>query len=383
MELKIERVRLRDACKKASKAAGTEKGVKLPVLSGILMQADAGKRTLCLTCTDLSSSMVMKLKDVDVKESGETVIPSKLFTAMLDLLEGDEVEITVRNKVVKYQCGYSTIEQPVFNTDDYPNIGRDFPDSTIRISGLTLLTKQPQIVASKASNTNQNFRGVMLNFTSEKSTATATDGARFSKTKGENIADGDLNLFIPEDALRKLCGIVNPKDELFIGLTKNKAVFITDSFVFTTSLMDGDLSKVENVLSRIIVKYKAVVDAKELTEALDLCISMVQGVDPCVALTLMDDSVVLSVDNENGKIGMDVAASEVISTDGKMFYYNPSFLYEFLKGCKGRVEMLFDEKGFLIMKSGNSEYVVCNRTAPKVKVSETNSKKGKTAKKAA
>jgi len=379
MELKIERIRLRDACKKASKAAGTEKGVKLPVLSGILMQADAGKRTLCLTCTDLSSSMVIKLKDVDVKESGGVVIPSKLFTAMLDALEGGEVEITVRNKVVEYRCGGSVVEQPVFDADDYPNIGSEFPDGTIRISGLTLLTKQPQIVASKASNTNQNFRGVMLNFTPEKSTAAATDGARFTKTKSDNIADGELKLFIPEDALRKLCGIVNPKDELFIGLTKNKAVFITDNFVFTTSLMGGDLSSVENALNRIIVKYKAVVDAKELTEALDLCISMVQGVDSCVALTLNRDGVVLSVDNENGKIEMDVAASEVI-TDGKTFYYNPYFLYEFLKGCKGRVELLFDEKGFLTMKCGNSDYVVCNRNAPRVKTPETNSKKGKTAK---
>jgi len=380
MELKIERIRLRDACKKASKAAGTEKiDIKRPVLSGIFMQADAGKRTLCLTCTDLSSSMVMKLKDVDVKESGGIVIPSKLFTAMLDLLEGSEVEITARNKTVKYCCGYSTVEQPVFDADDYPNIGSEFPDSTIRISGLTLLTKQPQIVAAKASSTGvQNYRGVMLNFTPEKSTASATDGARFSKNKGEKIADGDLNLFIPEDALRKLCGIVNPKDELFIGLAKNKAVFTTDNFVFTTSLIDGDLSRIEKTLSKFIVKYKAVVDAKELTEAVDLCISMVQGVDPCVVLALTD-GVVLSVDNENGKIGMDVAASEVISTDGKTFYYHPSFLYEFLKNCKGRVELLFDEKGFLTMTCGNSEYVVCNRTAPSVKTAETN-KKGKTAK---
>jgi DNA polymerase III sliding clamp (beta) subunit (PCNA family) len=392
MKFKIERTRLYEACRKVSKAASASKSSQIPELAGILMQADADKRILRLTCTDLSVSMQMKLKDVDVTESGEIVILNEMFTSMLGAMEGDEVGITVSNNTLQFQCGRTFVHTSTLPAEKYPAVKFSLPENTVQVSGLALLAKKTAAVANMGNN-QTNYQGVQIRFTSETSTATAADGIRFLKSQGVNIADGELDLFIPERALNLLFGIVKIKDELYVGTVNNKAVFITDEYVFTTSLLNGDLSSVENIIQKFTAIYSATVKVKELAESLELCGTLLFGADQCVNITVNSRCLKISVENENGSISNDITVKNAVSMDGKVFHYNPKYLNDFIRSSTGELELSFTEKGFLMMKCGSNECVVSARSAAKIKPipvktvktekpdSKNKTTKGKTAKK--
>jgi DNA polymerase-3 subunit beta len=379
MKFKVERKRLYDACRKVIRATASAKNT--PELTGILLEADG--RTLRLTATDLTVTMMMKLKDVDIRESGRIVIPA-VFTEMLGAMTGDTAEVTVRDSVVRLQCGagFPIFRAPAMNAEQFPNVGIAFPETTICVQGIALIARQGAFVASERHD-NPSFQGVQMRFAPDITTAASSDGIRFVRTKGDRIADGSLDLFIPERALKILCGIVRAGDELFIGAANNCAVFMTNELVFTARLTNGDLSNVESVIEKIVPAYSADVDSKAFAQAVDSCILMTQNADQCVNITLTGNSLMLTVDNENGsiEIEIEIEAETQSSSDinDSVFHYRPNFICEFLRSCTGAITLEFSDKGVMRMRSALSEYVVTPRKAAVIK----EIKKGKAVKTAA
>jgi DNA polymerase III sliding clamp (beta) subunit (PCNA family) len=390
MEFKVERKRLYDACRKVVKTTAPKSDKN--ELSGILLEADADRRVLRLTGTDLTVTMMMKLKDIDVSIPGKVVVPGTLFTEMLGAMTGETAEIMVQDSMVRVKSGISTFRAVTMNVENFPKIAIVPPQTTVCVMGLALISKQTATVVS-SSNDEANYQGVQIRFSPDTSTATSSDGVRFMKSKGEGIADGNLDLFVSEKALKILYGIVRAGDELFIGEINNSAVFMTSEFVFSTRLTAGNLEKIETLMEKIVPKYTAVVDSKEFAQALDVCVSMTYGVDLCVNLTLMQKSLKLTVDNENGSSAIKVDAEKSTDMAGKVFHYRPTFIFDFLRTCSGKVIIELDERGIMKLRSSQTDYVVTPRKPAVIKVKEetdknktpvkVKTKKGKAAKKAA
>jgi DNA polymerase III sliding clamp (beta) subunit (PCNA family) len=307
--------------------------------------------------------MQMQLKDVDVAESGETVVPATFFAHMLGTMSGLDVEVGLTEKVLKFTSSHTTVRTHTLDPENFPKAKMKFPDETTRVSGLAFLAKKPAAIANERSNS-EVCKGVQISFSPETSSASATDGARFLRVKGENVADRELELFVPESAMNMLCGIVKPKDELYVGVLTNTAVFHTADFVFTTMLINGNLSGVEKTMSKFVTEYKATVNAKELLSTLDLCMTLTANTKtPCIDVAVTDDSVMVFVDNENGTFDHDISAKNAVTMGEKLFHYNPKYLYDFVRDCSGELELLFTDRGALTMKCGLMECVVMARTA--------------------
>ena len=394
MELKIERKRLYDACKKVLKSTGPK--TSAPELSGILIEADADNKTLKLTGTDLTVTLMVKFKDVDISEAGTAVISAGTFTNMLGAMTAELAEITVQNNSLKLKCGSSVFSMATMDVDKYPNVNIAFPENTICVSGLALLSKQNISVISAANvNDNPSFQGVQVNFSPGISTAMSSDGIRFMRSKGTGIADGVLDLFIPDRALKLLCGVVKFCDELYIGQTNNNAIFMTNEFAFSTCLKNGDLNNIEKLMERVVPKYSAEVNSSELLRAVESAVLMTHNVDSCVNVTLTDASLVLSVDNENGEMIIEVDAEKSTDMAGLIFHYRPNFILDFLRSNTGLIMVEFSESGVMKLRSDVAEYIVSRRNPAIIKAKKavkemaekvekgTKTKKGKAAKNAA
>lgn len=394
MKFTIERKRLLDACKKVMKVTASSANNVLPELSGILLEADADNRVIKLTGTDLTVSMMMKLKDVDVTDSGAIVIPASLFTGMLGAMTDETAAVMVNETALMLQCGNPIFHMTVMNAENFPAVAIAYPDNTVCVSGLTLITKQT--AASTEKTDNPSYNGVQVRFSPAQTTAVSTDGVRFMKSKGDNIADGQLDVFIPERSLKLVCGMVKEKDDVYIGKTDRCAIFMTETFVFTTRLTDGSLSNVENLIEKVAPKYKAEVDAKEFYQAVDSCMVMVYNVDSCVNLTITAKALVLSVINENGNLEACVSVQSATDMEGKIFHYNPKLILDFIKSCSGTVSVEITETGILKLISGITVYIISGRRPAKIKEKKpaentdktettvkSKTKKGKTAKKVA
>jgi DNA polymerase III sliding clamp (beta) subunit (PCNA family) len=324
----------------------------------ILVQADSDKRILRLTCTNLTVTMQMILKDVDVSVGGETVIPAMLFVNMLGLMDSENAELFVDGNVLRFKCGLSTVSLPTCSAEKYPKVKIKIPKIMTKVSGLTILAKKPVSIADERSHIDMH-KGVQMNLSSGNSTACATDGKRFMIVHCMNVADSELNLFIPESSLNVLCGIVKPNDELYVGVSNNTAIFVSPGFMFSTMLLNGDLSGIEKRISEFASEYKATVDSKEFTQTLSMCMTLASfSKSPCVEMAVTEDSLTISSESGESSVDDDITANDTIPMQDKVFYYNPKYLHEFAVSCVGELQLLFTQSGVLKMKCGLMEYVV-------------------------
>jgi DNA polymerase III sliding clamp (beta) subunit (PCNA family) len=344
-------------------------------LSGVLFDTNLDKRTLTLSATDLSVSMQIILKDVEVDWNGKAVVHAKMLADMLGNMTADDAYVVSKQGGLRVQCGKSIFSAPVMDAEKFPNIIFAYPETTICVSGIALVSKQVASIVSE-KNSNPAFGGVQMRFTPGISTAISTDGARFVKAKNQNIADGLLDLFLPERALKILLGIVRAGDDLYVGVINNSVVFMTSEFVFTTRLTDTNLNKIEETIKKIVPVCSVTVNAQELSQAVDFCISMVAGVDSCVNVTLKNEAMVLSVDNENGSTEFEVEAKNAKDLQGKVYHYRPNFIYDFLRSCAGDVTVDFDKQGIMILRSDTTEYIVMPRTAARIKEAKVSKSDG-------
>ena len=109
MNFKIERIRLHNACPKAIKAMSftQQSGINKPLR--FLFEADCDAGTLKLTganhATDMPiTSIVIKLKNVCVFESGNAVVPAKQFTNILNTSTAEIVMVAINNSVDNLTC---------------------------------------------------------------------------------------------------------------------------------------------------------------------------------------------------------------------------------------------------------------------------------------
>lgn|GEM_PF-2130177 len=386
MKFKIERKRLQAALQKVMRTAAPLSAVKLlsEALSGVLVEADSDKRMLVLTATDLTVSMQMKLKEVEVEEAGTAVVRAKILVEMLDRMQDEIAVCSALNNIVTLHCGRSVFRGPVMAAKDFPRIALVYPDNTIRVTGLNLLAKQAVTVVSER-NDNPMFQGVQMRFSPSVTTATSSDGIRMVKSKNDGMADGNLDLFVPERALKILCGIAKSDDDLFVGVVNNIAVFMTSEFVFNTRLTNGNLDKIETMMEKIEAERSVTVNTKSFAQAVDTLSSACYGCDPCVNLTLTTTSMLLWTDNENGHSQIEVDAEKSTSMLGKVVHYRPNFILEALRLCSGTVTVDFDQRGIMRLRSSTTDYVISPRTPARVKAAETTekvikTKKGKAAK---
>jgi DNA polymerase III sliding clamp (beta) subunit (PCNA family) len=372
MTFKINRKRFYDTCRKAIKAAAPESVLKtLPGIGGILLEADSHKETLKLYCTDLNVTIMFILKDVDVTTGGKTVVTATLLTAILANYEipgFEDIEITVDDGMMKLSCGKAHTRIHTLPAENFPNVNITYPANTICVSGLSQIVKQAVNVTTDKSDNPANDC-VKVNFSSDKSVATATDTLRFIKTAGEQIADGDLEVLIPKRALNLVCGITKASDELFVGTTHNQIIFMTSEFVLSSRVYVSDKHNVEPLIKRVKPIYSAIVDAKAFCEAIDVSFVAIDDRDPCVNISLKEDHLHVFVWNgsEESDVEVEVTVDKCKPMNGEVFHYKPVYLYDFLRGCTGQVKVEFTDRGFMKLSNNLTDYILSPRKEPKPK----------------
>ena len=144
---------------------------------------------------------------------------------------------------------------------------------------------------------------------------------------------------------------------------------MSEEFVFTTKLTNGDLSKMESNMESMKPIYSAVIHAKKLTVALEafMPILSANGVDCCVKLTVNGDTMLFSIDNEIGETSAEISGQKAVGAVEKELYYNPKLILAFVKSCSGEINLKIDKSGILKLKSAVTDYVIISRRPPKIK----------------
>ena len=92
-----------------------------PILEGIKLTAENG--TLTLTATDMELSIEHMIR-AEVVESGETVVPGKLFADFVKKLTSQNIVLTASSSRLKIDYERSEGEFGIYPADQFPEVNR-------------------------------------------------------------------------------------------------------------------------------------------------------------------------------------------------------------------------------------------------------------------
>ena len=208
-------------------ARGVSTRSALPVLSGILLQANEGR--LDLFATDMELSIKANLT-TPVERDGEIVVPARLFSDVVRNLPDEEVVIEAAEAAVKVSAGRAAFSLNSWAAADFPQT------STFDMTGSFKVGREPFIAtlnkagrAASRDETRPILTGVLMTIMGDTLKMVATDSYRLAvkETKLDHSLETEVQAIVPVKALgevTRLASALGPGD-IEIAIGENQAVF--------------------------------------------------------------------------------------------------------------------------------------------------------------
>src|SRR5271167_287602 len=274
MKLTIERAALLKALGHVQSVV--ERRTTIPILSNVLLRAEAG--SLALSATDMDLEIVERVP-CQVEREGRTTAPAHtLYDIVRKLREGAQVEIEAsgeRNAML-LRSGRSTFTLQCLPPEDYPVLASGALPHNFALSATELVALIDRTrFAISTEETRYYLNGIYLHATKNDEVpvirAVATDGHRLARVEMvlPEGAAGMPGIIIPRKTVLELRKLVEEgEDEAQISLSETKIRFIVGEAALTSKLIDGTFPDYDRVIPSNNDKVLDV-KCKEFAEAVD------------------------------------------------------------------------------------------------------------------
>ena len=182
----------------------------LPILSGLLLEADSGGLTL--SCFDYEVSARIRV-DAEVTEPGTALVPGRLLAEITRSLPSAEVEFDYEKDDVTLTCGPASFTLVTLPVKEYPRLP-ELPRLAGTVDGGALATAIGQVVpAASRDDTLPVITGVNVEIDGEVVKLVATDRYRLAvRELGWNPAQPDAQgtLLVPAKTLADAARMMSP-----------------------------------------------------------------------------------------------------------------------------------------------------------------------------
>jgi DNA polymerase-3 subunit beta len=235
-------------------AGVVEKRQTLPALANVLVVLDG--QQLSLTGTDLEVEVIGRLTLDSAGVSGEITVPAKKFLDICrSLPDGSVIEFVYQDQKVTVKSGRSRFTLSTLPASEFPAIELGENDLSFHCEqGEVKRLIERTSFAMAQQDVRYYLNGMLWELHEDVLRVVATDGHRLAMcTRPVNIAvNGEVKqAIVPRKGVIELARLLSEPDkkvELIMGNNHIRA--ITDSFVFTSKLVDGKFPDYERVLPR-------------------------------------------------------------------------------------------------------------------------------------
>lgn len=365
--------------KKVSAAATYNNPQK--ILSGICIEADErlGVIRLCATNLEVAIRIIIP---ASIESGGDIVIDSRLFGAILEKLDGDEVHFELNKNYLSISSGQARFDIPAL-PDEFPKLDLPVPGNTVSVTGLKSLALR-SIFAAGDRETRPHLQAVSLTLDSTGLHAAATNGHCISHTSGDKDCTGKVSLLVPALSMKLLASISEDSDVFDMGITGEggkSLVFDDGTLLFTTRLLSGSVLDADKYFSKIEVIAEAKTNSTDLKQGLDN-IRALSANTGRVGITFTKKGLELSCLDENVS-GSTLVAASMTGVSGKCNYFMLAELLACVRVLSGDISLGISEQGYLMLKNGNTRYFQLPVKKPISKPVEEKPKKKPSRKKAA
>lgn len=210
------------------------------VLEGIKLSAEDG--TLTLTATDLELSIEHMIR-ANVIESGEAVVPGKLFGDFVKKLTAHNIVLTSTGERLKINYDRSEGEFGCYPAEQFPDVNKIEDTQHFEMKNSDFRDLVNKVAFSVCTDdAHPTLKGVLLEIADADIVAVALDGYRLAKCVKPIVATtASTSIVVPVRAIMEISKLVpDSDDEVRFNLHKNFLMVRLDATTITTRLIDGE-----------------------------------------------------------------------------------------------------------------------------------------------
>jgi DNA polymerase-3 subunit beta len=240
----------RDALVEALNTAGravSSRGGSLPVLAGVRVELTGNQ--LSVTGSDLDLTITATV-EVAGDTDGVTVLPSKLATDIVRVLEPGAVTIEVGEEEAEIVAGRSQFAVRTIPATEFPRLPEPTGDAVTLDNGD--LKEALRQVVSAASNDDSRpiLTGVLMSAVGDGLRLVATDSYRLAvrDLPGTSFLDEGQSVLVPSNALRELGRLLGNAETVTLRLGERDAAFEVAGAQLLTRLIEGEFPNVASLI---------------------------------------------------------------------------------------------------------------------------------------
>jgi len=305
----------------------------LNVLEGIYLKAEEDG-TLTLIGNDLEIGIEAKI-NVDVIESGKTVLNAKMFISIIRSLPYDEVSIEVNennNAIIK--SGKSKFEINGIDAMEFPELIKFDSDYDIEISNNILknMISKTSFCVSQ-SDTRPVLKGCLLEIKGNKLKMVAVD--KFRMAIREEVLEEEFeekNIIIPEKTLNEIGKILKDDEKVSIKCNSKNVVFAFDNYRLVSRLIEGEFIKYGAAISESF-EVELECSVGELTDTINRASLMMTGetLKSPLKLNIAEDNINVSCETSQGSFDDNISLPT--GNANLLIGFNNTFLIDALRAC--------------------------------------------------
>jgi DNA polymerase III subunit beta len=306
MKLTIERAAFLKALSHVQSVV--ERRTTIPILSNVLLRAEAGR--LALSATDMDLEIVERAPG-QIEREGRTTAPAHtLYDIVRKLREGAQIEMEASGErsALTIRSGRSTFTLACLPPEDYPlmasgELPHNFSLSATELRALIDRTR----FAISTEETRYYLNGIYLHSTKADEVpvirAVATDGHRLARMEMvlPEGAAGIPGVIIPRKTVLELRKLIEESgEEIQVGLSETKIRVTVGEAALTSKLIDGTFPDYDRVIPSNNDKILEV-ECKAFAEAVDRVSTISTEKSRAVKLSIENGNLRLSATSpENG-----------------------------------------------------------------------------------
>ena len=306
----------------------------MPILEGILIQTN--QKQVKLTSYDLEIGIEYTM-DCDVKEEGNTVVNSIMFSEIIRKLPNTEISIELNgNNLLVIECEGSLYKLTTMNPDEFPELPKIVVENSIQVDQTVLKNMiRKTIFAVSIEENRPIFTGCLFEVNNNKLNVVAIDGFRMGWVSNNlSTANENFKAVIPGKTLNEVNKIIlDSFDPIKIGVSKNQAIFEMENCKIVTRLLDGEFLNYASVIpnnweTRIRVNKNSIQNCFERVSLISSSSIEKEKKYP-VKISMEIGKIVISCTNQTG----DAKEEIYTETEGKDLEIgvNPKYFLDALK----------------------------------------------------
>lgn len=300
------------------------------ILEGILFVAEEGK--LILTANNLEMGIKTECP-AEVKETGKTVIDSKIIGEIVRKLPEDIVTITVNN------ASDITI---VSGSAEFKIKGKDaegFPDIPVVSDGEKIVISQQEmkeiirqvIFSASTDETKKVLTGIYIETDGNNVVVVAIDGIRMALRRSVmSQANSNFSCIVPAKTMNDIGKILGDDEgDLAITVSNNQILFSVPGTEVVSRILEGKYLNYRN-LAMTDYQTKLVVNTEQLLSCLERAVLLYSEARKySIKFDINNDVLTISANSEGGKIKDEMP----VNMEGKpmSISFNPRLFYEIVR----------------------------------------------------